>query len=167
MKNRWMALVSEDVISALIDRLAGLTRTFTVESFNRGGVGEYRVYVEMKDENEFSPTNVLGTKWGIVPIDELADLRRLYIDRCDEVARLDRALNEANIQVAYKDGCLRSTWKDHDRIAALNKELVEALEQIATADHPEYPHFEGHTEYDFGVHLMDVARTALAKARQS
>ena len=54
---------------------------------------------------------------------------------------------------------------ERDRLKALNAELVEALEQIASADHPDYPHFRHGTEAAFGEHLMSIARAVLAKAQ--
>jgi hypothetical protein len=50
------------------------------------------------------------------------------------------------------------------RCVNAHDELVAALEQIAQADHPDYPHFTRGTEAEFAMHLMGIARAALARA---
>ena len=46
-------------------------------------------------------------------------------------------------------------------LEAENERLREALNQIATADHPDYPHFRSGTEVMFSEHLILVARQTL------
>ena len=44
-------------------------------------------------------------------------------------------------------------------------ELLAALEQIAQANHPDYPHFKSGTEAEFADHLIAVAANAIAKVK--
>lgn len=50
-------------------------------------------------------------------------------------------------------------------VIAQRDELLAALEQIAQANHPDYPHFKSGTEAEFADHLIAVAATAVAKVK--
>ena len=73
------------------------------------------------------------------------------------LAECRRQREELDVLLKLYDQRTLQVAKQRDQI----KVLREALEQIAQADHPDYPHFRSGTEAAFGDHLMEVARAAL------